>query len=45
MSKSLSYDDFRGISISPAISIVFEYCFMDRFGSLLSSSDNEFGLK
>ena len=27
MSKSLSYDDFRGIVISPIISKVFEYCF------------------
>ena len=45
LSKSLSYDDFRGIAISPIISKVFEYCFLDRFGSLLSSSDNQFGFK
>ena len=45
MSKSLSYDDFRGIAISPIISKVFEYCFLDRFGSLLASLDNQFGFK
>ena len=46
LSKSLSYGDFRGIAISPIISKVFEYCFfLDRFGSLLSSSDNQFGFK
>jgi len=27
MSKSLSYDDFRGIAISPIISKNIEYCF------------------
>ena len=27
ISKSLSYDDFRGIAISPIISKTFEYCF------------------
>jgi len=29
--KSVSYDDFRGIAISPIISKFFEYCFLDRF--------------
>jgi len=43
MSKSLSYDDFRSIAISPIISKIFEYCFLDKFESLLSSSDNQFG--
>jgi len=45
MSKSLSYDDFRGIAISPVISKLFEYCFIDRFGSLLVCSQNQFGFK
>ena len=45
LSKSLSYDDIRGIAISPTISKGFECCFLDRFGSLLSSSDNQFGFK
>ena len=29
MSKSLSYDDFRGIAISPIVSKVFEYFWTD----------------
>ena len=46
MSKSLSDDDFRSIAISPIISEIFEYCFfLDRFGSILSSLDNQFGFK
>jgi len=45
MSKYLSYDDFRGIAISPIISKICEYCFWDKFESLLSSSDNQFGFK
>ena len=44
MSKSLSYDDFCGIAISPMISKAFDY-FLHRFGSLLSSSDNQFDFK
>jgi len=44
MSKSLSYDDFRGIAISPIISQIFEYCFLDKFESLLFSSDNQFAV-
>ena len=44
MSKSLSYDDFRGIAISPIISKIFEYCFLDKFESLLFSSDNQFAV-
>jgi len=33
--KSMSYDDFCGIAISPILSKDFEYCFLDRFGSFL----------
>jgi len=29
--KSLTVDDFQGISISPAISKVFEHCILDRY--------------
>ena len=43
--RSISYDDFRGIAISPILSKVFEYCFLDRFNSFLSSSCNQFGFK
>ena len=42
-SKSLQYDDFRGIAISPILSKVFEYCLLDRFKDYLVSADNQFG--
>lgn len=44
-SKSLSVDDFRGISISPVISKIFEGCVLDRYGHFLVTSDNQFGFK
>jgi len=43
--KAMACNDFRGIAISPAISKVFEYCFLDRFHSLLASEENQFGFK
>jgi len=42
---SLTYDDFRGIAISPIISKVFEHCFLNKFQPLLASSENQFGFK
>ena len=40
--KSLTVDDFRGISISPVVSKIFEHCILiDRF----KTSDNQFGFK
>ena len=44
-SKTLTCDDFRGIAISPVLSKVFEHCMLDRFGSFLKTSDNQFGFK
>ena len=44
-SKSVSVDDFRGISISSVMSKVFEHCILDRYGGFLISSDNQFGFK
>jgi len=44
-SKVLTFDDFRGIAISPIISKVFEHCFLETFESLLISCDNQFGFK
>ena len=46
-SKSVSVDDFRGISItcSSVVSKVFEHCILDRYGYFISSSDNQFGFK
>jgi len=43
--KSTSFDDFRGIAISPILSTVFEYCLLDRHGNFLTSSDVQFGFK
>ena len=43
--KSLSVDDFRGISISPVISKVFEKCILDRYVRFLETSDHQFGFK
>jgi len=37
--------DFRGIAISPVISKVLEYCFLEKFQSLITTSDNQFGFK
>jgi len=43
--KSLSMDDFRGITIIPVISKVFESCILDLFKQYFVTSDNQFGLK
>ena len=44
-SKPLNCEDFRGIAISPIISKVFEYCFLNKLGDFLSSKANQFGFK
>jgi len=38
-------DDFRGISISPVISEIFEHCILHRFSTYVVASDNQFGFK
>jgi hypothetical protein len=43
--RALSVDDFRGISISPIISKLFEMAIIDKFASYFSSSDHQFGFK
>jgi exonuclease III len=45
VSTSLSVDDFRGITISPVISKVFESCILDRYKQFFVTSDNQFGFK
>jgi len=45
MTKPMTCDDFRAIAISPILSKVFEYSFLDRFGKYLGSADNQFGFK
>ena len=43
--KAMMCDDFRGIAITPILCKVFEYCFLDRFHTLLLTGDNQFGFK
>jgi len=42
-SKSITCDNFRGIAISPVLSKMFEYCFVEPFHSFLVTNDNQFG--
>ena len=44
-SKTLTVDDFRGISISPVLSKVFEHCILEKFSWYFVTSDNQFGFK
>jgi len=44
-SKSLTVSDFRGISISPVLSKVFENCILNKYNKFLLTSDNQFGFK
>jgi len=41
----LSVDDFRGISISPVISKLFEMAVVDRYSDYFTTSDHQFGFK
>jgi len=43
--KSVTVNDFRGISISLVISKIFEHCILDHYSNLFTSSDNQFGFK
>ena len=43
--RQLTLDDFRGISISPVISKLFELAILERFSSLFEMSDSQFGFK
>ena len=43
--KTLSVTDFRGISISPVISKVFENCILTRYKNFFGTSDSQFGFK
>jgi hypothetical protein len=44
-SRALSVEDFRGISISPIISKLFEMAIQNKFVKHLETSDHQFGLK
>ena len=43
--KTVAFDDFRGITVSPVISKVLEKCILANFGNYFWSSDNQFGFK
>ena len=45
ISKAMTCEDFRGIAISPIISKLFEYCFIEKFGEFLSTDSKQFGFK
>ena len=44
-SKSLTLEDFRGISISPVLSTIVEHCILDRYATLLTTTDNQLDFK
>ena len=43
--KSVTVDDFRGITISPVLSKVLEHCILARHEKLFQTSNNQFGFK
>ena len=43
--RALSLDDYRGITISPLVSKIFEKCVLASFDKYFLSSDNQFGFK
>jgi len=44
-SRELDVNDFRGISISPILSKLFEHCLFTRYAEFFVTSDNQFGFK
>lgn len=38
-------DNFRGITLSPVLSKIFEHCLLNTFGDYLLTCDNQFGFK
>jgi len=43
--QALSVQDFRGISISPVVSKIFEHAILIRFADYFTTSDYQFGFK
>ena len=43
--RSLTVDDYRGISISPVLSKILEHCILDRFKRFFVKSDNQLRFK
>ena len=40
-----NYDNFRGITISPLVSKIFENCVLSKIDTFLNSNDRQFGFK
>ena len=40
IAKAMTYEDFRGMAISPIISKLLEYCFIEKFRELLTTEKN-----
>ena len=43
--KSLNFDEFRGITVSPLISKILEKCILENFSKYFVSSEKQFGFK
>jgi hypothetical protein len=43
--KAVTVDDFRGISISPVLSKIFEHCILSRYKDYFITADNQVGFK
>ena len=42
---SRNSNDYRGISVNPIVSKIFEYCLIEKFGAFLGTSSQQFGFK
>jgi exonuclease III len=43
--SSMQFNEFRGITISPVVSKIFEHCVLSSFSKYFGSSDTQFGFK
>jgi len=43
--KAMTCDDFRGVAITSILCKLFEYCFLGKYKSLLTTGDNQFAFK
>ena len=43
--KSMTVEDFRGISISPVLSKIVEHCLLDLYATFFTTSETQFGFK
>ena len=45
VTKAMTCDDYRGIAISPILSKLFEYCFIEKFEDILRTDEKQFGFQ